>query len=329
VSATPRPVPVAACRAEVSFPVRPQDLNTFHSVFGGYVMQRVDDLATALVTNVSGRAAVTVRLERMVFRAGITAFQQMRLTAQGVRTFHTSMEVEVRVEGEDPGQGRRWQASDAILTVVGLDEGGRPVSLPPLIPATAAERDAFEAAGARRLARSPAPGPVWPLPTEVSAADADRLSLERTARIVPNACAGALGRAPAGWVLSLADELAAVTASRHACKPTVTAAVDGVSFARPLPVGDIVLMRSTLTAAFRTSMEVRVEVWWRGRYRRTEEHVADCHFTYVALGPDGRPAPVPPFVPQGEREAVLHRLALHRRAARAPGPGVGTGSPAG
>ncbi len=310
-------VPAAACRAELAIPIRPRDLNTFQSVFGGYVMQRVDALATALVSDLSGLAAVTVRLERMTFRAGISAFQRMRLTARGTRTFRTTMEVDVLVEGEDPAAGRRWAASHAILTVVGLDPGGRPSPLPPLIPASADEIRAHEAATARRAARSPIHGPAWALPASVGAEDADRLSLERSARIVPNADAGTLGQASAGWVLALADELAAVTASHHAGLPTVTAAVDGVSFACALPVGDITLLRSYITAAFHTSMEVRVEVWRRGRYARAEEHVADCAFTYVALGADGRPAPVPPFAPQGAREEALRRLAAERRAARA------------
>lgn len=324
-------VPVAACRAELAVPVRPRDLNTFHHVFGGHVMERVDAIATALVADVSGRVAVTARLERMTFRAGIAAFQRMRLTAQGVRTFRSSMEVAVSVDGEDPATGRRWRSSDALLTVVGLDEGGRPVPLPQLVPGSAAERVAFAEAGERRARRgSVGRDAGLALPSAVGAMDADRLSLERCSRIVPNEGAGDLGRAGAGWVLAIADELAAVTASRHAGLPTVTAAVDGVAFARPAPVGDIVVLRSYLTASFRSSMEVCVEVWLRGRYARREAPLAVCAFTYVALGPDERPAAVPAFQPQGLREETLRRQAAERHAlVRGPAAaGFGPGSQA-
>lgn len=313
---TPTAIPATACRSELAIPVRPRDLNTFHSVFGGYVMQRVDAVATALVSDLSGLAAVTARFERMTFHAGIAAFQRMRLTAQGARTFATSMEVDVAVDGEDPATGRRWNSSHATLTVVGLDEGGRPARLPQILPRGEEERQAYEAAGARRAGRARSPGPVLALPAEVGAPDADRLCLERCSRVARSEHAGPFGGASAGWVLAVADELAAVTASRHIGGPAVTAAVDGVSFARPVPVGDVMVLRSYLTAAFRTSVEVRVEVWHRGRYARQEDHVADCAFTYVALDEGGRPAPVPAFAPAGEREAALHRRAVARRESR-------------
>ncbi len=308
-------LPAAACRAELALVVRPRDLNTYQSVFGGFVVQRVDGLATSLAADLSGRTVVTAHLDRMTFRAGIGAFQRMRLVAQATRTFRTSMEVRVDVDGEDGLSGRHWTSAQAWLTVVGLDESGRPAALPQVVPDRPEERRAFEEAEARRRARLATRESVAPVFEPPGGADAERLAWERMSRLVRARHAADAPQATAGWVLALADELAAMTASRHAGTPTVTAAIGDVAFRRPIPVGDVVTLRSYLAATFRTSMEVRVDVWRRPRYGRTPEVVAACALTFVALGPDGRPAPVPPFTPRGPREEALAHAAAERRSA--------------
>ncbi len=297
--------------------IRPRDLNTYQSVFGGYVMERVDELATQLAADLSGRTVVTAHLDRLTFSAGIHAFQHMRLIAQVTRTFRTSMEVLVQVLGEDPLTGQRWRTSEAALTVVGLDAAGHPAALPPIQPVSPEEQAAFAAAARRRRARlavrdlDAAPSPPS------GAEEAERLSLEHMSRIVRGRHAADTGQASAGWILALADELAAITASRHAGSPTVTAAVDDVPFLRPVPAGDVVTLRSYLTATFRTSMEVRVDVWHRPRYGRTAAPVARCAFTYVALGEDGHPRPVPTFEPRTPQEQARAAAAAARRQQRA------------
>lgn len=307
-----RSLPAAACRAELALVVRPRDLNTYQSVFGGYVIERIDALATALAADVSDMPVVTAHLDRLTFSAGIGAFQRMRLLAQATRTFRTSMEVAVGVVGEDPLTGRQWQTAHAVLTVVGLNEGGRPAPLPQVVPGSPEEARAFALAEDRRRERLGHRHPWTALPP-ASAADAERLSLERMSRIVHARHVGEAGQASAGWILGLADELAAITASRHAGGPTVTAAVDDVAFLRPVPAGDVVGLTAYLTATFRTSMEIRVEVEHWPRFGRAASPVARCAFTYVALGPDGRPTAVPPFVPQGDADAARAAAARQRR----------------
>ena len=313
-------LPAAACRSEIAVIVRPRDLNTFHSVFGGYVIERADALATQLASDLSGRPCVTAHLDRLTFVAGIGAFQRMRLIAQATRTFRTSMEIGVAVSGEDPITGRMWQTAEAMLTVVGLDPGGRPAPLPQVVAQTPAEIDAYRLASERRTRRLAGPDD---LPADFASPGADRadvLCLEGTSRVVPGAHAGDAGQASAGWILALADELAAISASRHTGMPTVTVAVDQVAFRRPVPVGDVLTLRAYLTCTFRTSLEVRVDAFWRRRYAREVLPVAHSAFTFVALDARGRPTQVPAFLPQGEREAALARAAQERRASRQGGP---------
>jgi acyl-CoA hydrolase len=62
----------------------------------------------------------------------------------------------------------------------------------------------------------------------------------------------------------------------------------------------------------RTSMEVGVRVTTQDLVQRTVRHTNSCYFTMVAIGPDGRPVPVPPWEPRTAEERRRH-LAAERR----------------
>jgi acyl-CoA hydrolase len=62
----------------------------------------------------------------------------------------TSMEAEVTVTAENPITGERTHTNTAYLVYVALDENGSPVTVPPLIPETAEQRDRMEEGRARQ-----------------------------------------------------------------------------------------------------------------------------------------------------------------------------------
>src|SRR4029453_9554060 len=77
--------------------------------------------------------------------------------------------------------------------------------------------------------------------------------------VLPND-ANPLGFILGGTVMHLIDMAAAIAAHRHTRSLLVTAAVDGLQFLHPIKIGDLIILRATVTAAFRTSLEVEVEV---------------------------------------------------------------------
>ena len=87
-----------------------------------------------------------------------------------------------------------------------------------------------------------------PLPASASAT-------EMTQVVLPND-ANPLGFILGGTVMHLIDIAAAVAAYRHTRELVVTAAVDGLEFLHPIKVGDLIILRSRVTATFRTSLEV-------------------------------------------------------------------------
>ncbi|MGH9430545.1 MAG: acyl-CoA thioesterase [Terriglobia bacterium] len=133
--------------------------------------------------------------------------------------------------------------------------------------------------------------------------------------VLPND-ANPLGNMLGGRVMHLIDMAGAVAAHRHARSHVVTVSVDGIDFAHPIKVGQIVLLRSFVTRAFHTSMEVEVNVFLEDYIRSERLQTSSALVTYVAVDQDGHPAPVPPLIPRTAEEKRRYREALRRRRQR-------------
>jgi len=95
-----------------------------------------------------------------------------------------------------------------------------------------------------------------------------------------------------GWLVSQMDLGSAIMAGKIAKSRVVTVAIEGMSFINPVRVGDTVACYAWLEKIGRTSMKIGVDVWVT-RYKTGESlKVTSGVFTYVALGPDGKPTPV-------------------------------------
>jgi acyl-CoA thioesterase YciA len=97
-----------------------------------------------------------------------------------------------------------------------------------------------------------------------------------------------------GWVIAQMDLAAGIVASRRAQGRVATVALDGLSFHRPVYVGDLVSCHADVVKVGRTSMTVKVETYVIRAGTREEVQVTEGHFTMVAIDADGRPRPVPP-----------------------------------
>ena len=95
-----------------------------------------------------------------------------------------------------------------------------------------------------------------------------------------------------GWLMSQMDLGGAILARGTAHCRVTTAAIDGMSFLRPVNVGDIVTCYAELIGIGRTSMKIRVEAWVQRYADSTRQHVTEGTFTYVAIDERGKPQPV-------------------------------------
>lgn len=123
-----------------------------------------------------------------------------------------------------------------------------------------------------------------------------------------------------GWIMKLCDDAAVIAAARHAESRVVTLAVDGVLFRSPVKVGDVLTLKATVNAAWRTSMEVGVRVEAEGLRGGERRHTLTAYVTMVALDDDGRPARVPPLAPETPEDERRRREANLRRRIRLADP---------
>lgn len=96
-----------------------------------------------------------------------------------------------------------------------------------------------------------------------------------------------------GWVLSQMDIAAGICAGQRAQSRVVTAAIEAMSFIRPVKIGDVLGVYTTVTRAGRSSMDVHVEAWVRRDRIGEREKVTEATFTFVAVDDDGKSVPIP------------------------------------
>ena len=95
-----------------------------------------------------------------------------------------------------------------------------------------------------------------------------------------------------GWLLTLMDNAAGLTAARRARGRAVTVAMDGMQFYQPVKMGDEVSVYTEIERIGRTSITIAVEAWRRDRHGEEEIKVTQAKFTFVAIDEDRRPRPV-------------------------------------
>jgi acyl-CoA hydrolase len=130
--------------------MRISDANNGGNVHGGVIMYLCDEVAGIAAVRHSGCRVVTVAMDRMTFARPVYVGHLLTLKATVNAAWNTSMEVGVRVEAEDIRSGEKTPTSTAYLTMVALDDDGKPTNVPPIEPATPDEERRAREAQLRR-----------------------------------------------------------------------------------------------------------------------------------------------------------------------------------
>lgn len=138
---------------------------------------------------------------------------------------------------------------------------------------------------------------------------------EMTELILPNDT-NTLGNLLGGRLMNFIDLVGAMAAYRHSRTHVVTASMEHIDFIAPVHVGDLLILKSSLNRAFRTSMEVGVKVWVENTLAGIHRHVASAYLTFVAIDTQGRRMPVPPLDLQSDDERRRFEDAGRRREFR-------------
>ena len=130
--------------------VLPGETNPLNNLFGGELLARMDRAASIAARRHSRRITVTASVNHVAFNRAIPLGSVVTVEAKVSRTFNTSMEIFIDVWIEDRESGIKNKANEAIYTFVAVDETGRPIPVPPIIPETELEKQRYEAALRRK-----------------------------------------------------------------------------------------------------------------------------------------------------------------------------------
>src|SRR3954447_14235410 len=142
--------PVRESLSEYSEIALPNDANGLGNVLGGKVMHLVDLAAAMAAIRHARRPCVTASVDSLHFLHPVRIGQLIVLRSSVNRVFRTSMEVGVKVETETLMTGVKLHTCSAYLTFVALDEKGKAIAVPPVIPETEEEVRRFRQAEERR-----------------------------------------------------------------------------------------------------------------------------------------------------------------------------------
>ena len=132
----------------------PDTANFSGNVHGGNILKLLDQVAYACASRYAGRYVVTLSVDRVIFRQPIHVGELVTFLASINHTGTSSMEVGIKVVAENIRTQQKRHVNSCYFTMVAVDDGNKPVPVPPLRPFTPEERSRHAAAIARKQARA-------------------------------------------------------------------------------------------------------------------------------------------------------------------------------
>lgn len=133
--------------------VLPNDTNTFGNLMGGRLMYWMDIAAAIAATKHCNSAVVTASVDNISFMNPIKLGNAVHIEAKVTRAFNSSMEIHMKVWGEELIQQYRYKSNEAYYTFVALDPNGKPRPVPAIIAESEEEKELFTSALRRRQLR--------------------------------------------------------------------------------------------------------------------------------------------------------------------------------
>ncbi|AIF44863.1 acyl-CoA thioesterase [Virgibacillus sp. SK37] len=121
------------------------DLNNYHTLFGGVLMKKLDACATlSAQRHARVKECVTASTDSVNFIKPIRQIDSVCIESFVSYTGRSSMEIFCKVTAENTLTAERRIAATAFLTFVALDENKRPIEVPSIIPETEEEKFLYE-----------------------------------------------------------------------------------------------------------------------------------------------------------------------------------------
>lgn len=133
--------------------VLPNDTNTLNNLMGGRLMHWMDIVSAIAAQKHSNRIVVTASVDNISFTKPISLGNVVTLQAKVTRTFNSSIEVFIDVWADDIPSGKKIKSNSAFFTFVAVDQMGKPIDVPKVVPETEEEKELYAGALRRRQLR--------------------------------------------------------------------------------------------------------------------------------------------------------------------------------
>lgn len=133
--------------------VLPNDTNVFGNLMGGRLMYWMDIAAGIAAAKHCNAPSMTASVDNLSFKNPIKLGNTVHIESKVTRAFNTSMEIFIKVWGEDHLHQYKYESNEAYFTFVALDPNRKPRLVPQVVPETDEEKRLYEGALRRRQIR--------------------------------------------------------------------------------------------------------------------------------------------------------------------------------
>jgi acyl-CoA hydrolase len=298
--------------------VFPEHAGAPGQIHGGRMMQWIATVGNMAAARVARGQCLLGAMDDIDFLHSVKVGEIAVLRAQVEAIGRCSIEVGVQVFAENLVSGGRAMTLNSHLVFVKVDEHLKPTPVPTAIaPKGPVEEALFTAAQERRRQRLERLGRRTSAAAQVRDESGEELkwSFESCRSVLPEDTIFGNTMFP-GKLLMDIDEAGGILSMRYNRGHVMTACLDALDFYAPISTHEVVTFKAALNHVGSSSLEVGVkvltEVPWSGEVR----HACTAYLTFVHLGPDLRPRPCPPFVPETPGERRRWAEAEERRAHR-------------
>ncbi len=297
--------------------VFPEHANTFGTLHGGRLMDWIMLAGSVNSSRIAKGITVLGATDSIDFVNPVKVGEIVTLDSTIEYIGSSSLEVGVVVHAENPLTGEKKLATISHMAFIAVDNDGNPRKIKEKItPADGAEMEIYMQAQKRREGRLPEIAKRdYQAQNIIDETEIVRMRLETTKVVLPEDSFYGNFMSVGKLMLDI-DETAAILAMRFVKGVLVTGSLDDLFFYSPIKVGDIIIFKAGITYVGNTSLEVGIKVLSENIMTGEQKHTCTAFLTFVHLGEDGVPKPVPRFEPETPEEKRLWKKAQERRERR-------------
>jgi acyl-CoA hydrolase len=292
----------------------PRDANQTGRVKAGVIMKMIDIGASLTSSKHTGKNTVTASLDRMDFINPARIWELVTVESRPVKTWKSSMEIEVVVSTENTRTGQQLFVAKGYLVFVAVDDEVKGVV--PIRPIALTEPEDLLKAEESELRKNNRKAEALHVGDLALSQIQPEDNPEKTVRIMTPDESNIYMKVFGGVILELIHDAGEKAAFRYVKGPVIAVRQDRMNFEQPAYIGEEVTASAIVTKSWQTSLEVQVEVFARDYKTGDARRIATSYLVFVAQDEGGNPTKIQAAVSQTKLQKLREQQADIRRGIR-------------